>query len=96
MVEQRKFAITDATSNRDIDLSKQWSQCFRSGQKVNMAIFFRHLFDSCYSCPGCGAQQAGDAEGEKTWSVVIDCFARSRINWLLVRDVGWSTVELKF
>lgn len=37
-VEQGKFAITDARTNRDIDLSGDWMACFRPGQRVNMSL----------------------------------------------------------
>jgi hypothetical protein len=63
-VEERKFAITDAETLRDIDLTRAWERCFRPGQRVNMSLFFENIFTKTTTCPSCRAECAGPQDEE--------------------------------
>ncbi|KAH6845649.1 hypothetical protein B0I37DRAFT_380785 [Chaetomium sp. MPI-CAGE-AT-0009] len=63
-VEQGKFAITDAKTLRDIDLTRDWKRCFRPGQRVNMSLFFRGTFTETTTCPSCHAECDGAQDEE--------------------------------
>jgi hypothetical protein len=66
-VERGRFAITDAKTNRDVDLNREWKRCFRPGQKVNMSLFFDELFSGTTTCPSCRAECRGTQDSEITW-----------------------------
>jgi hypothetical protein len=66
-VDQGKFAITDAKTSRDIDLTREWIRCFRPGQRVNMSLFFENTFDKTTTCPSCHAECTGDQGKEIEW-----------------------------
>jgi cytochrome c peroxidase len=68
-VEQGKFAITDAKTNRDIDLNREWKRCFRPGQHVNMSLFFDEVYSESKTttCPSCHAQCPGGQDSEIEW-----------------------------
>jgi hypothetical protein len=66
-VEQGKFAITDARTNRDIDLNREWKRCFRPGQRVNMSLFFDDMFSRTTACPSCRTECIGDQDSEIEW-----------------------------
>ena len=66
-VENGRFAITDAGTNRDIDLKGEWKRCFRPGQRVNMSLFFDRMLSATNSCPSCRVECIGDPASEVTW-----------------------------
>lgn len=61
------FAITDAKTNRDIDLSRKWDRCFRPGQSANMSVFFDEPSSGTTSCPSCRAECHGTQDSDITW-----------------------------
>ena len=52
MINKGRFVITDAGTNRIIDLRQDWDQCFRPGQRVtmNMIILSVTPIDKCSNC----------------------------------------------
>jgi hypothetical protein len=51
-VRRKEYALEDHQSGQELNASKQWSLCFRPGQKVDMSMIFRQNQAST-SCPGC-------------------------------------------
>jgi Fungal N-terminal domain of STAND proteins len=52
-IEREEFALEDAATQRDIDLSKDWDTRFYPGQRVEMSIIVVNS-ESSLHCPSCG------------------------------------------
>ena len=58
-IEAEEFVLEDVATKKDIDLSREWENCFIPGQRVEMSmIFFQHEREQGDSCPGCGRNPA--------------------------------------
>ena len=57
-IERGEYFIKETATNREIDLSQPWDQCFLPGQKADMSMVFHAAEGN--TCPGC-KQYCGDA-----------------------------------
>ncbi|KAL4874857.1 hypothetical protein BJY04DRAFT_202946 [Aspergillus karnatakaensis] len=53
MIEQGEFALFDAGTGRDIDLTRKWDTTFRPGQAIAMCMVFRRVGKPGNLCPSC-------------------------------------------
>ena len=87
-VEQGQFAITDAKTNRDIRLNREWKRCFRPGQRVNMSLFFNEPASGTTTCPSCRTECPGTQDSENTWYLYL------RLPGYLEDEFGILTLSL--
>jgi hypothetical protein len=60
-VVRKEYAIEESRSGRELTRNREWSMCFRAGQKVDMSMVFKQK-QPATTCPGCQAEtQAADA-----------------------------------
>jgi hypothetical protein len=52
-IERGEFAIQDATTKLDVDLTLPWEACFRPGQHTVMSMIFKSAKASNMACPTC-------------------------------------------
>lgn len=63
--DRGEYVIKETATNREIDLSRPWDQCFLPGLKVDMSMIF-YAADGD-TCPGC-KRYCGDAcTAEVVW-----------------------------
>jgi hypothetical protein len=65
-VLRKEYAIEDSRSGREVSSKKEWSMCFRPGQKVNMAMVFKQS-QAITSCPGCKTEADSTGESSTQW-----------------------------
>jgi hypothetical protein len=66
-IERGEFVIEDDGTKRDVDLSRDWGNCFFPGQRVSMSMIFKRV--KMTTCPGCGTESGSAPEQEVTWYV---------------------------
>jgi hypothetical protein len=66
-IQMREFTIEDDATERELNRDKDWSLCFRPGQKVNMSITFPELGASTNHCPRCRTNSAASSEIRTQW-----------------------------
>jgi len=64
----KEYAIEDSRSGREISDKKEWSMCFRPGQKVDMSMVFKQS-EASTSCPGCRTESESTNESVTEWYV---------------------------
>lgn len=68
-IEHGQFALTDANTKRDLDLSQPWARCFRPGQTVLMSMLFTTSVQQQNICPSCQGSNAYEQDKEVEWYV---------------------------
>lgn len=62
-IDHREFVFEDASTRREIDITKNWESCFRPGQRVTMSVVFQNASQSITStCPNCHSEQEGSPD----------------------------------
>ena len=67
LIKNGDFVISDAGTDRDIDLLQEWELCFSPGQHVNMSMIFEHLGAPSTYCPRCQHNCRGRTDEDIEW-----------------------------
>lgn len=59
--------IQDSTTQRDIDLGKDWELCFSPGQHVDMSMIIRLEQIDDHICPRCRTECKGHSDKDIEW-----------------------------
>lgn len=65
-IERREFAIEDAATLKDVDLSSPWETCFYPRQRVAMSMVLNSQ-KSITHCPKCFADNAAQEDADIEW-----------------------------
>ena len=69
MIDRGEFVVEELGTQKVIDLTKPWDNCFYPGQRVAMSMVFKALGQINSTCPRCGNGHDDPMEKEITWYV---------------------------
>jgi hypothetical protein len=68
MIDDGKFAVSDARLMRDINLQQKWDRWFKAGQRVQMSMIFQTgNLEGTNSCPVCKSMNKAQLNDEVEW-----------------------------